>query len=451
MRIFFIASFLLSSFVMLAQPKINSPYSRFGLGDMVNQNFANSAAWGSQSAAFHDPFHLNIENPASFAFLRSTAFGTGISTKYSQYKTATSSQDVWSGNLAYLALGFTLNSPINEVLDRAKSPWKYGMGLSLTPVSIVGYNVQTQDVIPDVGAVENTFEGSGGAYRLTWSSAAKYKNTAVGANLGWVFGKSTYESNSVFSDDPTGSLDTFKQIFFQNNYRDDIAVNGLVWKLGVQHDFVLKYNENDQDVPERWITVGIDGEGTHKLRTVTDQYRIRSRGILANGSYFDADTILANTNQRQHLTLPSTLSVGIQYTRANKFRAGAQIQLENWSQYKNEVRPEALRNTFAFSGGVEYIPDYISYNRFFNRVRYRLGAYYRQDPRTISGDKIDDYGLTFGFGLPLILPRQQTSFVNAAVEIGRLGSGSLIEESYIKMTVGFTLNDNSWFYKRRFE
>ena len=119
MRIFFIASFLLSSFVMLAQPKINSPYSRFGLGDMVNQNFANSAAWGSQSAAFHDPFYLNIENPASFAFLRSTAFETGISTKYSQYKTATSSQDVWSGNLAYLALGFTLNSPINEVLDRA--------------------------------------------------------------------------------------------------------------------------------------------------------------------------------------------------------------------------------------------------------------------------------------------------------------------------------------------
>jgi hypothetical protein len=451
MRISALFLLLFTSVALWAQPKQNSPYSKYGIGDLVNQYFANAAAWGGQTAAFHDPYHLNLENPASFAFLRSTALETGLNTKFSHYQSATGSQDVWSGNLAYLALGFTLKSPINEVLDRAKSPWKYGMGLALTPGTLVGYNVRTKDVLPDVGNVQSTFTGTGGTYRLTWSNAVKYKNTAVGANLGWAFGKTKYESTTIFSDDPTGTKDTFNQIFFQNNNRDEIAMNGFVWKLGVQHDFVLATAENDKDTPTKWITVGLDGEGTHKIKTVANQYRIRSRGILASGQYLDADTILQTTGVKQHITLPATFALGFQFVKANKFKAGAQIGMESWSGYENEVRPETLRNTFSVSGGIEYTPDYISYNRFLKRVRYRIGGYFRQDPRTVDGKNFNDTGVSFGFGFPLILPRQQASFVNTSFELGKIGAGSPIEETYIRMTVGFTLNDNTWFYKRRFE
>jgi hypothetical protein len=451
MRISALVLLLFTSIALWAQPKINSPYSRYGIGDQVNQYFANQAAWGGQTAAFHDPFHLNLENPASFAFLRATALETGLNTKFSHYQNATGSQDIWSGNLAYLALGFTLNSPINEVLDREKKTWKYGMGFALTPSTLVGYNVQVRDTLPDLGFVQSTFTGNGGTYRLTWSNAVKRKNTAFGANIGWVFGKTKYENNTLFADDPGGTLDTFSQIFFQNNYRDDISMNGFVWKLGFQHDFTLETAENDKDVPTKWITVGLDGEGTHKIKTVTDKFRIRSRGLLANGQYLDSDTLDQSVDVRQTITLPATFAVGFQYVKANKFKAGAQIGMEFWNKYVNEVRPEKLRNTFSVSAGMEYTPDYISYNKFLRRVRYRVGGYYRQDPRTVGNQNVDDMGLTFGFGFPLVLPRQQTSFVNAAFELGKIGAGSPIEESYIRMTLGFTLNDNTWFYKRRFE
>ncbi|MFM8484742.1 MAG: hypothetical protein ACKOCH_00275, partial [Bacteroidota bacterium] len=120
------------------QPRLNSPYSRYGLGDSYNQYFANQAGWGGQTAAYHDPFHLNLENPASLSFLRTTAFETGMFTKLGMYTSSTSSQNVWSGNLAYMALGFTLNSAINEVMDRTKSPWKFGMGASVAPYTLVG-------------------------------------------------------------------------------------------------------------------------------------------------------------------------------------------------------------------------------------------------------------------------------------------------------------------------
>ncbi len=446
MRLLSLILLLFTCLTLWAQPKFNSPYSSFGIGDIVTPYFANQAGWGGQTAAFHDPFHLNLANPASYASLRSTALETGIYTKYSRYLSPTSSSQEWSGNLSHLALGFTLKSPINAVLDKVKSPWNYGMGIALTPYSRVGYNVETRDTLPGLEDVQNTFKGNGGLYRVAWTSAAKYKNTAFGANLGWVFGKTSYENTTIFYDTSSTTLPTF-----QDNNRQDLAANGFVWNLGVQHDFVLKRSEIDKNIPTRWVTVGLAGNGKYKLKAIEDRFQIRSRGQQINGNYSDADTLTALADQSRSLTLPAAFTVGIQYVKANKLKLGAQVGLESWSGYKNEARPESLRNTFSVSGGMEYIPNHLSYNKFLKRLRYRAGAYYRQDPRTVIGKDLNDIGFTVGIGLPVVLPRQQTSFVNLSLEIGKLGTDSPIEETYFRFTAGFTLNDNSWFYKRRFE
>lgn len=230
-------------------------------------------------------------------------------------------------------------------------------------------------------------------------------------------------------------------------------MNGFVWNLGLQHDFVLKYAENDKETPTRWITLGVTGEASHDITSTADRIFLRSRGRLSNGQYQNADTLLLESGVQRTITLPATFSVGLQYVIANKLRVGGQYRYEGWSSFKNEARPDdaTYRNTSAVSVGVEYIPDYSSYNKYLKRVRLRAGGYFRQDPRVIKGEDLNDTGLTLGLGFPLILPRQQTSFVNAALEVGKLGAGSTVEEMYYRITVGFTLNDNSWFYKRRFE
>ncbi len=449
MRLLALACLLFTTLALSAQPKQNSPYSRYGIGDLVNQYFAQQAGMAGQSAAFHDPFHLNLLNPASYAHLKTTAFETGLYAKYSHSVSSKATQNYWTGNLNYLALGFTLKSPINQVLDKVQSPWQFGMGFALTPYSLVGYNVQTRDTLINIGEVVNSFQGNGGTYRLQWSNAAKYKNTSFGATLGWMFGKTSYENTTQFLDSTAAQTNRN----FQDNRRDDLGINGFVWNLGVQHDFVLQYAENDKTAPTQLITIGATGEGQHKLRLNGEQLVVRSRGRLTNGQYVNADTLTNNDSIHQTLTLPSTFTVGIQYIKSNKLKIGGQIGLENWSKYRNELRPlERFRNTFSASAGLEYIPDHLSYNNYSKRVRYRLGAYYRQDPRSVkTGKDVNDLGVTFGFGFPLVLPRQQTSFVNTAFEIGKLGADSPIEETYFRLTLGFTLNDNTWFYKRRFE
>jgi hypothetical protein len=446
MRLLSLILLLFTAATLWAQPKFNSPYSRYGIGDIVSPYFANQAGMGGQTAAFHDPYHLNLANPASFAYLRSTALETGIYTKYSKYQTASATQQEWSGNLSHLALGFTLKSPINEVLDKVKSPWNYGMGVSLTPFSRVGYNIETRDILPGIADIQNNFQGNGGLYRVAWTGAAKYKNTALGMNLGWVFGKSSYQNTTIFTDTTDIKLPTF-----QDNIRQDVAENGFVWNLGFQHDFVLKHAETDKDIPTRWITVGLAGNGKYNLRATEDRYQIRSRGQLSNGNYSDADTLSASAQQSRDLTLPATFTLGIQYVKANKLKLGVQIGLENWSGYVNEARPETMRNTFSISGGAEFLPNFSSYNKPLMRWRYRMGAYYRQDPRSPKGTDLNDIGFTLGLGLPVVMPRQQTSFVNLALEIGKLGTDSPLEETYFRITAGFTLNDNTWFFKRRFE
>jgi len=448
LRYLLFLSILISAVTLSAQPKQNSPYSRYGVGDLLPQYFAAQAGMGGQTAAFHDPFHLNLVNPASYAHLRATALETGIYGKYSAYSSATASDKSISGNLAYLALGFTLKSPINEVLDKNKTPWQFGMGFAVTPYSVVGYNIESQERRNDVGVVYNTFEGNGGLYRLNWSNAAKYKNTALGVNLGWMVGKMTYENSTQFRR----GIDTLDFTALQNNFRDELRASGFVWNVGVQQDLVLKYaNEKEKNNPTKWITLGATAEGSHKLNVSADQLRIRNRGRLFNGAYNDPDTLLKVIGQESSLTLPAIFSLGIQYTKANKLKLGAQFGYERWASYENKLRPEKFRNTLSVSGGLEIIPDYISYNKFLRRFRYRFGGYYRQDPRTAGGENINDIGFTFGLGLPVILPRQQTSFVNIAFELGQLGGSTAIQEQYARVTVGFTMNDNTWFYKRRFE
>lgn len=441
---YFAALFCLVSTALLAQPKLNAPYTRFGIGNIAPGYFAVQSGQGGLTTAFADPYHLNLANPASFAYLRTTTLETGLFAQNSQFQSSSSNLNVWSGNLAYFALGFTLRSPINEALDRKRSPWRHGMGFSLTPYSVVGYDTQSIDTLASVGIVKSRFEGNGGTYRLAWHGASRYKNTSLGATLGWMFGTSRYENTTSFAD----SLPTF-----ENNFYDRYSVGGLVWKLGVQHDIVLKRLENDKEVPTKWITLGATAESQHRLNATSDIVRLRSRGrSITTGQYLDPDTIEFSSGVDRRVTLPGSFSFGVEYVSVDKFKIGAQTTFENWKNYENEARPdEEFNNTLSVAAGVEFIPDYASYNRYMKRVRYRFGGYYRQDPRKVANQDLTDLGITFGLGFPLVLPRQQTSFINFGVEAGRFGANSPISETYVRMTLGFTFNDNSWFFKRRFE
>jgi hypothetical protein len=83
------------------------------------------------------------------------------------------------------------------------------------------------------------------------------------------------------------------------------------------------------------------------------------------------------------------------------------------------------------------------------RTMYRVGLEYQQTPYVVNQSQITDIGINFGGSIPV----NSLSMVNLAVKVGSRGStgNGLIRENYVNFSLGFSLNDNTWFYKRSFE
>lgn len=92
---------------------------------------------GNISASFADGYSLNIVNPASYGFLSATSFEIGVESKFSYYNDGENTENTGSGRLSYMALGFPLSNPINQLLEKQKKKTSIGMAFYMAPVSTV--------------------------------------------------------------------------------------------------------------------------------------------------------------------------------------------------------------------------------------------------------------------------------------------------------------------------
>jgi hypothetical protein len=438
---------LLGTAAVLAQgqsstiiPKSNSPLSRFGLGDPLDQFFAPAASMGGMQAAWQSPVHLNLLNPASLASLQTTSFEVGLFGKYTNLQDQQNGATVWSGNLQYLALGFPLRNAINRTLDRKTDDWNVGMSINLAPYTQVGYDLNLNEIVPEVDLTSNRLKGTGGVYRLQWGNGFRFRNLSVGASLNYHFGKLT-NSRQVDFD----SLN----IALSSDFREEQSVRGFGWGVGAQYVYEFK-KPNAAGEPEptgKRIILGMNGTLQTNLDTDNSQVFVRT---FPNFNFPVQDTIFNLSGLAGTLDLPSEWNFGVAYEDLNHFYIGFEYGFGNWAGYRNTAQQDQLTDTRRLALGVEYIPNDNSYNNYWQRVRYRAGLRLEDDPRQIGGEQAQRRALTLGLGLPILMPRRQESYVALAFELGQFGISDILEENYVKFTLGFSLNDNTWFFKRKF-
>ncbi|MEI2747530.1 MAG: hypothetical protein V9E88_02065 [Ferruginibacter sp.] len=148
-RILFV-SFSLFSFTALHAQE-NSPYSRYGLGDIVpSQNIINRGM-GGVSAAYSDyglvgaPFNLNITNPASLGNLSNsrnysnTIFDFGGEVDIRTLKSTTSTEKYKATNavISYLQVGFPIST--RKMENRGMS---WGLSFGLKPLTRINYKIE---------------------------------------------------------------------------------------------------------------------------------------------------------------------------------------------------------------------------------------------------------------------------------------------------------------------
>jgi len=421
-------------------PKFNSPYSRLGLGNFYPAYFSAAAGMGGIGVGYNDPTQLNPQNPASLGFLRVTAFESGLFARYSNLRNGKGEGDQsWSGNIQYLSLGFPLRNPINESLERQQQVAGYGMALTLMPYTFVGYDVRTLVQDPGFGTATNLLKGTGGTYRLAWSNGFRIKGVAIGLETAYLFGKMA--SNRRLELDSS-------TIAYGTELSDDISLRGLRLKGGIQLaiDFGKKKDQEKAVLDYNRLLLS----GTYSLggSVQTNASRFYRRELFLTTTV--VDTLLQESDKIQSGRLPSEFGLAITYERLNKLRIGAEYTMGKWSTYRMDAKPEKLFDNYFLRFGLEWIPDYTSYNKYSSRMSYRVGGFYGTDPRTVNRVSLRQYGITFGLGMPIVVPRQTPSYLNFSLELGRFGLQEALKENYIQLTAGFSLNDNSWFFKRKF-
>ncbi|WP_373518962.1 hypothetical protein [Pricia sp.] len=410
---------------MYAQDGSISPYSYFGLGDIRESSTVENQMMGG-IGVYADSIHINLNNPAAYSKLGVqagdnfgiTTYTAGVSHKQLRFKSFTEEQSSSVTNLDYLALGLSLKKGL-------------GLGFGIRPYTSVGYNFE--DLRGAEGSrILNEYSGEGGLNKVYASLGYEFlKDWSLGVTVNYNFGTITSERVQSTENVQFGAKDTRSS-----------RINGI------DLNYALNY------------TPAIDKN--HTLFTslrVNTQANLSARNTKQIGSFSlttsqDIEVIDVNLEAQglkdTGVKIPTTTTLGVGYGENMKWFLGVEYSFQKLDDLSNEfleIDNLVYDNASTIALGGFYIPDRNSFESYLKRVTYRAGFRYDQTGMVINDKDIKNLGITFGIGLPL---GNGLSNLNLGFELGRKGTSAadLIEESYFKVNIGLSLNDQ-WFQKRK--
>ena len=403
----------------IAQNNTNSPYTRYGYGDLSDQSFGNSKAMGGIAFGLRDGAQINPLNPASYTAIDSLTFlfEGGVSLQNMNVSGGGVKLNAKNSSFDYLAMQFRLHPRI-------------AMSVGLMPFSNVGYSVSDSK---DENGVSQTrsFTGDGGLHQLYGGIGVKVlKNLSLGVNASYFWGDITRTRTIIY---PATSE--------SYSYVQQIGVSVSDYKL----DFGAQYT---QELSKKHsVTIGAVFSPKHKLN---NDYTITTQASTTNSNDLDAT-----------LELPNMFGVGFTYNYDRRLTVGVDYSLQQWSKAKfgvaatDDATRAEFEETYAYndrhkiSVGAEYIPNLIG-RSYLSHIKYRLGAYYTTPYYKIDGKKAArEYGVTAGFGLPVPRSRSILSISGQFVRVSGQET-NFVNENIFRVSIGLTFNER-WFFKRRVE
>ncbi len=425
-----------------ASAQENSPYSRYGLGDMSpNQNIINRSM-GGITAGYSDIQSVNFTNPASYGnlsyatpgYLRNTIFEFGAEVDSRTLKSLNPSDKFTSTNLivSYIQLGM----PVRLKKLNRKGLF-LGMSFGLKPVSKINYKILKLERKPGIDSVASIFEGTGGVSEFNFGSGIRYKKFNIGFNTGYRFGNKEYSTKLTFLNDTVN--------YYNSNSASKTNFGGVFFSLGTQYEIVTKR--------KAIIRLGAYGNLTQTMNGTQNTIRETVKYDVSGTSY-RVDSVYQKT-QDGIVTYPSSFGVGFTYKdSSNRWLVGVDYEKSYWSEYSFFGQKDQVKDGWKIRAGAEYNPaGFNNIKNYFGAVKYRGGFYYGSDYINLGND-LPEFGISLGAGFPLKLRRSfyetQVSFLNTAIEFGSRGDKkSNTRESTFRISVGLSLGD-LWFNRSKY-
>lgn len=451
-----IACILLLGDPILMQAQDNSPYSRYGLGDLNPGTHILNRGMAGLSAAYSDQLSVNFTNPASYSRFYSLpetrskkmAYGrilldVGINFDNRTLRETNNPEKFTAPNafFSYLQMGIPL-----------KKDW--GLVFGLRPISKIGYSVIRRERLVDpltqlpIDSAVTEFTGDGGAFLFNTGTGFAIKNFSIGINAGYLFGKKDYSTQRKLMND---SLPDF---YKSSNHQTLSSFGDLFFNMGMQYRVDLKKDKT------RYFQLGVFGNAKHTLGSSTDIIReTYFRG--ADGGDFRLDSVSEQRNIKGKIIYPASVGSGFLIEQLpNEKKTGWLLGIDfiqtRWNDYRFNGQPDSVKNNWQLKIGGQLRPA-LKESKYKNLIAYRAGFFIGNDYLHIN-QKLPEFGITAGLSLPIANLkdasrrfRTQYSVINISAEYKKRGNkNNLLRENVFRLSVGFSMSD-LWFTKRKYD
>lgn len=415
---------ILSTLSVSAQQRTYSPLSRYGYGEMQNISYSGYGAMGNTGIAFQSSYGINNLNPAANASMDSLSFyfDAGMSYFWQGINDGTNKTNYSNSVFDYVALGFSITP-------------KASATAGFKPYSSSGYKYSTTQEYPNTTGI-SVLSGDGNLTQLYLGLSYKIgNNLSIGANANYIFGTLENMSQATFSDATAQKYGTHRKM----------TVGSMNFDFGAQY----KINMTD----DKSLIIGATYQPKQGLSGESSSFSASGDTFGDDYNLFDPsgriDTIAYSSgsfdgNQYQ---IPTKIGLGVSYNIEEKLKLGFDYQFEQWEDIN--FSDDNLRNTQRYSVGAEFIPKDRAVDSYLSRIRYRAGGFYMNEYVSLDDNGINNYGITFGLGLPL---RRSKTMVNLSFEYGqrKVQGLSNYSEDYGRISVNFSLHE-FWFAKRKLD
>lgn len=436
--------FVAGGLQMSATAQENSPYSRYGIGDLTPNHNVFTRGMGGIAAGITDTRSVNFTNPASLTSIYNTIFDVGTEIDYRILKSSNPAKKFTSANtyVSYLTMAFPLTTP-----KMAKKNMFWAMSFGIKPVSKMNYKIEKNERLTGIDSLNTLYEGSGGLNQAFFGTGFKYKNLSVGINAGYMFGNKDYNTILTFISDSSF-------FYYLSNSSNKTTFGGLFINGGLQYDIALARDEKNPDIITKKIKLGVYGNLQQNLKARTDIVR-ETIFYDQNGGYYRLDSVYEEKDVKGTIKLPAMIGIGATYQDAN-WLFGADFEYGNWASYRYYGQTDAVQNNWTIRAGAQYYPakDNTPVKKYFNFVKYRAGFYYGTDYIKINQNR-PDYGFTIGTGMPLTSLKRisytgEYVVLNTALEFGNRGNRQTnLRESVVRFSIGVSMNAR-WFQKPKY-
>lgn len=405
--------FTMLSGVAVAQNNTNSPYTRYGFGQLEDPGLANSKGMGGVAYALRDKYQVNFANPASYSAVDSLTFifDGGISLQNTNFSDGTIKRNARNSSFDYITMQFRL------------ARWA-GLSLGLLPYANIGYNFgemrENEDVPSSSSSVQ--YSGNGGLHQLYVGAGFKlWKNLSVGANIAYLWGNVTRQRQLSFPYDS----EIFTTIISS-------SADVKSYKLDIGLQYTQHFGKKNA------LTLGVVYSPGHDLK---------GNAVETRQTGTDANATISQERIPGGFSIPTTWGGGLAYVYDNRLTVAADVMMQDWQKASYQGETDVFCKRSKASLGTEFIPNPMSRN-YLGRIKYRVGGYYSLPYYKINGMRAArEYGVSAGFGLPILRTRSLVSISAQYVRVKALNA-AFLDEQTLRLCIGITFNE-TWFFKRK--